>query len=472
MVGLGVEMSIFSRLWGRVRRGVVQLASLRIVISDKHQAGWTSLRPGGPSDRAWGLLQRDLVDVLEAWRTNFLVRQIVRLTTAYVVGDGIKVTSEIPEVETFIKAFWGHEENKMDTRLPAWCDELTRAGEIFPVLFTNRVDGMSYVRMVPASQIVEIKLDPEDYEKELEFGEARVGTSELKYWKSKRTARASAPGVDGRRFKPEPVMLHYTINKPVGSTRGEGDLMPVLPWVLRYTEWLKDRVRFNRIRTELAAVDIEVSDDSLVGEKREQYEANPPVGGALVVHGPGEKITYPAANIQAYDAEPDGKAQRLAIAAGVNLPIHFLAEGSSATRSTASEMGDPTHRHFRMRQQDFAGILVDLCLQAWRRYERANGLASIEEPLIKAVLPDISRADNSALAGAAASVVGALATMKAEGWVTDAWAVKLAFQFAGEILSEQQINSILAEAASNPGAAGKDKESGSGTKSTNPAGGG
>jgi hypothetical protein len=157
------------------------------------------------------------------------------------------------------------------------------------------------------------------------------------------------------------MMLHYSINKPVGATRGEGDLTPVLPWARRYTEWLKDRVRFNRLRSELSAVDIEITDDSKVEEKRQQYAANPPTGGSITVHGQGEKITYPTANIQGFDAEPDGRALRLAFAAGANVPLHFLAEGSSATRSTAAEMGDPTHRHYRMRQRDFAGFLIDLC---------------------------------------------------------------------------------------------------------------
>jgi hypothetical protein len=399
-------------------------------------------------------LQQDLYDVLEAWRKNFLIRQMVRLTTAYVVGDGVRITSEMPVVDGFIQAFWNHPENRLETRLSGMCDELTRSGELFPVLFTNRFDGMSQLRLVPASCIVGIETDPEDYEKELSYEAAasyRAGAISTRVWKSKRTARPTPPRSRegsqsiGRRYKPEPMMLHYAINKPVGAVRGEGDLIPILPWALRYTEWLKDRVRFNRLRTELAAVDIEIDDDSKVGEKRQQYEANPPIGGSITVHGRGEKITYPSANIQGFEAEPDGRALRLAFAAGANVPLHFLAEGSSATRSTASEMGDPTHRHYRMRQKDFAGFLVDLCSCAWRRYEAVNGLAPLEDLAIKAVLPDISRADNEALASAASTMVSALATMKANGWVTDEWAVEMAFKFAGEALTQEEIMGILEE---------------------------
>ena len=40
------------------------------------------LSGGGPADRPWHDVAQDLDDALEAWRKNFLIRQIVRLTTA------------------------------------------------------------------------------------------------------------------------------------------------------------------------------------------------------------------------------------------------------------------------------------------------------------------------------------------------------------------------------------------------------
>jgi hypothetical protein len=206
---------------------------------------------------------------------------------------------------------------------------------------------------------------------------------------------------------------------------------------------LKGRVRFNQLRNDLAAVVIELDDDSQVQAKREFYQANPPMGGAVVVVGRGERVSFPAANIQGEGAEPDGRALRLAIAAGANVPLHFLAEGSSATRSTAEEMGDPTHRDFRMRQRDFGGFLVDLCACAWRRYETTQGLEPLPDLQIEAVVPDVSRADNTALAGAAATIVNALAVMKANGWVDDRTAVEIAFKFAGEVLTREEVDEIL-----------------------------
>ena len=58
-------------------------------------------------------------------------------------------------------------------------------------------------------------------------------------------------------------------------------------------------------------------------------------------------------------------------------------------------------------------------------------------------VPDISRADNGAMATAAAAIVNAFTVMKAQGWITDEIAIRLAFKFAGEILDEETITEIL-----------------------------
>ena len=58
-------------------------------------------------------------------------------------------------------------------------------------------------------------------------------------------------------------------------------------------------------------------------------------------------------------------------------------------------------------------------------------------------MPDISRADNTAMATAASTIVQAFATMADRGWITDELAVKLSFKFAGEILADDEIKQIL-----------------------------
>jgi len=421
----------------RKERSALRAADAPWNILPTNQIERSYYPPTAPADRPWHDLAQDMDDALEAWRKNFLIRQIVRLTTAYVVGDGITVSAQHPYAINWAQQFWHHPQNRMPMRLAQWCDELTRAGELFILLFTNPLDGMSYVRAVPARQIMAVETAPNDYETETGYLELsdQPGDGDTppftRRWRSPLTA---APD--------QPCMLHCAVNKPVGATRGESDLTPVLPWAQRYANWLKDRVRFNAIRTDMAVAWIRVQDESAISRKRMEYAANPPTGGNIFITGPGEEISFPAANIDAGDASPDGLALRLAIAAGANIPLHYLGEGASATRATAAEMGDPTRRHYRMRQLEFANFLADLVRTAWQRRCAILRTRAVD-PGITVETPDVSREDNQALAQSAHTIVQAFAIMKQNGWIDDRTAIRLAFKFAGEVLTEDQINAIL-----------------------------
>jgi hypothetical protein len=409
-----------------------QLAALgETKVTDK--GPWQALiREFETEDRLYVEWAEDVKDALEAWRKNFLIRQIVRLTTNYVVGAGIGLRSEVPTVEKFLRQWWAHPMNRMDLRLPAMCDELTRSGELFPVLFTNQANGMSYVRFIPARQISEVDTDPDDLERELRYH--RLGTVkdiEGKWWKSPETAE---PG--------KPVALHYAVNRPIGAVRGESDLLPILPWARRYTEWLKDRVRLNSARTNSGLWDVTIDDDGDVDKKKKQYKDLVPGHGSVIVHGKGEGWKPLSLNIEGSDASPDGKAVRLAVASGAGIPLHFLGEGESATKATAAEMGGPTFRHYTQRQDYFCFILKDIFSEAYR----LSGHRQFSDLRLKTMVPDIEERDNKLMAESAKTIVEALATMRDRGWVTDELAIGLAFKFAGEILEQGEILRILEEA--------------------------
>ena len=144
----------------------------RVALAVKqNDAAWALLvdRSAGPADAPFGERQETLADALEAWRVNALARRIVGLTTDYVVGAGVEVDSATPWIDAWVKRFWMHPKNRMPLRITGLCDELTRSGELFPVLSTNRVDGMSYIRAVPARQIMAVRTQDGDYETALAF---------------------------------------------------------------------------------------------------------------------------------------------------------------------------------------------------------------------------------------------------------------------------------------------------------------
>jgi len=409
------------------------LASVASQAPGWDDAGWQSLqRQIETEDRNFVEWQADVGEALDAWRKNFLVRQIVRLTTNYVVGDGIGLSSENSVVERFVRKWWMDPQNRMDLRLAAMCDELTRSGELFGVLFPNRINGVAYIRFMPARWIDKIDTNPEDLEDERGFH--RMGTVKTgikgKWYRGKSAADPE-----------EPLVLHYAVNRPIGAIRGESDLIPILPWAKRYTAWLQDRVRLNRARVEGGLWDVTLDDDGQVEAKKRQYGTSPPEHGSVLVHGKGEAWKALDLKIDSADAAPDGKAIRLAVASGAGIPLHFMGEGEAATKATAAEMGGPTFRHYRQRQIYFCWLLQDIVTEAYR----LSGRRAFSDLQLKATVPDIEERDNKLMAQSANLIVRALAEMRDRGWITDQLAISMAFKFAGEILSQDEIDRILVE---------------------------
>jgi len=227
------------------------------------------------------------------------------------------------------------------------------------------------------------------------------------------------------------VMLHYAINRPVGCTRGEGDLVPILPWLRRYREWLEDRVRVNRYRNAfLWKVTLQGAGESELRRRRSEL-LRPPPPGSVIVTNEGEQWETVNAQVQAQEAESDGKALRLIVAAGAGVPLHFLAEGESATRATAAEMGDPTFRHYRQRQKFFCRMLEDLAMTVLRRAEQIGRVSLPADLRVTAEAGEVTQEDNLRLARATREMAQALSLMVERGWVDEETARQWAHRFAG-----------------------------------------
>ncbi len=216
-------MPLWERMVERMARPVID-RRIELAVRE-NDSTWRMLvdRAAGPADATWAQRQEALQDALEAWRVNALARRIVGLTTDYVVGAGITVRSATPWIDAWVTRFWNHPKNRMGLRALGMCDELTRSGELFPVLSTNRVDGMSYVRAVPARQIDQVRTLDGDYETALYFHQIDpLGGLEGRTWVAFDHPDRELVAGAGQ------VMLHLAVNRPIGATRGSGDLDPIL----------------------------------------------------------------------------------------------------------------------------------------------------------------------------------------------------------------------------------------------------
>jgi len=374
---------------------------------------------------------------LEAWRSNPLARRIVELTSQYVVGGGLTLHSPDPAAHAFLQAWWRHPLNQAPLRVFEWCDELTRAGELF-FLLSSDAAGMTYLRALPALSVRAIHTAANDLQQETAFELEGGEWGAANLW----------PAYDPIHDTPDAaVMVHYAANRPVGALRGESDLAPLLRWLARYSAWLEDRARLNRFRTSFVyVVKARFAGETERRARQQMLAASPPTPGSFLVTDESESWETLSPRLEADDAANDGLALKKMIAAGAGLPLHFLAEPESSTRTTAESAGGPTFRHFEQRQELFRWLVGDLARIALRR--RAALQPGLDgEAAVEVRAADLSARDNAALAVACSTVTGAFLQLYERGLIDAGELLRLSYRFAGE---NADVNELLKRARPRP----------------------
>ena len=381
-----------------------------------------------PRDRqAYDRLQT-MLDSFDAWRYNPLARRIIELTTQYAAGGGLHFSCSNEGTRRFLDQFWTHRLNKMNLKINQFCDELSLSGNLFLLLSTDAA-GMSYVRVVPATDVAEISSRENDVEQELSFLLKTQGLSAETSVPAYRP-EMDEPGNEGFRD----VMLHFAVNRPSGSQWGEGDLTPVLKWLARYSSWLEDRVRLNRFRNAFVyVVKAHFSSENERNARQLQLTANPPAPGSILVTDESEEWSVLAPRLEALDASSDGLAIKKMIAAGVGLPLHFLAEPESSTKTTAEAAGSPTYRRFGERQRFLCAMVEELLRVVVRRRSLVDFSVDREEP-IRVEGGDVSARDNRELAEAGDRIQTVAAGLLDRGAIDQNEYLRLVYRFMGERL--------------------------------------
>jgi len=370
-----------------------------------------------------------LAECLNAWRFNPLARRLVELTSQYAAGGGMAWRCAHPYTSEFLQAFWNERLNRLDLRLSEFSDELVRTGNLFILLSTD-TGGNSYLRTLPTASVESIQARENDLEQEISFvtypdleGNARAYPA---YCPDQDYLNA-AGGFDT-------VVLHYAVNRPAGAQWGEPDLAPALKWLARYAAWLEDRVRLNRFRNAfMYVVKARFANEAARQARQSRLAANPPQPGSILVTDESEEWSVLSPKLEALDASTDGLAVKKMIAAGLGVPLHFLAEPESSTRTTAEAAGGPAFRHFEERQRLMEWIVRDLLQAAARRRAMLDGQID-PQAVIEVHGGDISARDNAELANAGSQAEALAGSLLDRNLIDAREYLRLVYRFMGERL--------------------------------------
>ena len=382
------------------------------------------------SSAAWDSSFRDrlnydrrkiLSDAITAWRSNPIGRRIIEITTEFVIGDGFSFSAP-KNVEKILRDFWRHPLNNLDEQLPEWADEAWRTGDLF-LLVSVDPGGMAYVRALQSESINVIETTGNDYRQETFY--KRDGMDESPWPAYNPNQHQSA------------FLLHFPLSRAVGANFGESDLAPVMLWIKLYRQWLEDRAQLNYFRQMFSFVLQRPFANPAEKEsyKRDFIAKMPKKSGGLMMLDPKETLSVLNPNLASFEAEADGLALKRMIAAGVGIPLHYLAEPESSTRTTAEAAGTPTFKRFKRRQQYLANAVQTL-LQTVIAVRRRSIPNLPINPQIDILTPDITERDNANLAISVQRIVTAFAPLYNAKLIPPREFIRLVYRFVAETMPE------------------------------------
>jgi hypothetical protein len=159
--------------------------------------------------------------------------------------------------------------------------------------------------------------------------------------------------------------------------------------------------------------------------------AAPPNPGSILVTDENEKWDVLSAKLESSEANEDGLAIKKMIAAGAGIPLHFIAEPESATRTTAEAAGGPTYRKFEQRQEYFENMIRVILQAVVARRKMVDPKMDTKATIIIQG-SDISFRDNVSLAMAASNIMGTLKDLRDRKLIDDAELLRMIYRFVGE----------------------------------------
>jgi len=262
-------------------------------------------------------------------------RNICRLFEKYVAGRGFSVDpiSETPATKEVWEDFWIV--NNMELRKKEIVRRCIRDGEAFiryfedektyKIRFLNPMKLKNPDMIPPGAKITDgIETDPEDIE-----------TVKNYYYKNEAI--------------PAEEVQHIKIMTDSDEVRGRSYFEPLLEYLVLYKDWIKDRMKLNKIRNTVALIKKVTGTPTEAANIAAKYPTTQKenLDGTSLARAPknisvfttNKNVDYElkSPNLQASDVQHDGRALLLTIAAGSGLP-EFMITSDASNGNFASTM--------------------------------------------------------------------------------------------------------------------------------------
>lgn len=297
------------------------------------------------------------------WETNPLANRLVELPLAYLVAEGVKLTSSEPEHQEWLDAFWADPINKLDQRLPTFVRELSLFGEQCWTVFVNDINGQVRLGYLDPSLIEDVMTDPGNPAQEIGVRTVKDAAGNQRHY------RVIVRGEDDEMFAAEARTLragytsgdafYFAVNKFAAGRRGRSDLLSSADFLDAFDEYMFDQVeRASELDAFVWDVTLTGADQTIVDERAKKIKR--PGRGSVRVHNEQEEWKAEAPSLNIADRSESARMFRNHAMGGASMPEHWYGGGGDVNRAVGAEMGEPFFKIVTMRQTQVRGMLSEL----------------------------------------------------------------------------------------------------------------
>lgn len=307
------------------------------------------------------LSSQEIQDIQDAscrrYKTDPNYHGVLDAYIVFVIGKGLRISpvDEGEEVAEYLKTFM--KVNKLDGLDRNLVEEVFKSGEVFIRKFTKAGDKdarIPVIRFLRYHEISQIIYDEQDREAPRFY---------VRPYKDKN-------GATQKEEIPADQIIHVKFGD---QKRGLPPFMVIMMQCAYYDDWLFNRIVFNRLKTAYYLEEIVQGSPSKVSSLDSQTPSAVKTGerGKVIkrVPKPGSKITHNASieykwlkpEVNAEDAKEDGRAIRLSICSGAQVPEFILGDANNANYSSSLVAQNPFVRKMEFFQDFFEPHFMELC---------------------------------------------------------------------------------------------------------------
>jgi len=345
---------------GHVRSRTLTTAE---AVANREDYTWRSLGTGGRvNDLNPAIRDRAQRLAVQMAMKNMLARRLIKLRVNYVIGSGLSIVSDRPEVSIALSRWWSDPYNAWPKRFQHRLFDLYTKGEWLHRPLTDTKTGFVRIADINTDAIADVLMDERDHGiiDKVVIRELTEGTTRMKNVILPLIRHRLDPVTNALEKSPSGDVWLHTINRSATQTRGSSELTSLLDYLESVDKAFYARIDMLRA---LASVYFDLEIEGMSEEQMRaytsQHKALPPRPGTVWAHSPNMIMKPMTPDFRSNDMERELRLFQSLIVGSDGWPGMLFDDPGSAGRAIGSEMVDSAMRNVVSLQQEIDPMLSE-----------------------------------------------------------------------------------------------------------------